>query len=77
MVAGLPVGSTLSAGRKAGDDGWRLATADLKGVLVNPPRGFDGTMDLSIEVRLVDDTVVDRKQLRLEWTQTKVPVAPN
>jgi hypothetical protein len=77
MVTGLPVGSTLSAGRQAEDDGWRLAAADLNGVLVNPPRGFVGTMDLSIEVRLVDDTVVDRKQLRLEWTQTEAPMAPN
>jgi hypothetical protein len=77
MVTGLPVGSTLSAGRQAEDDGWRLAAADLNGVLVNPPRGFVGAMDLSIELHLIDDTVVDRKQLRLEWTQTEVPVAPN
>ena len=73
VVTGLPAGSTLSAGRQVGDDGWRVEATDLNGVLVIPPRGFVGAMDLSIEVRLVDDTVVDRKQLHLEWASKVDP----
>jgi hypothetical protein len=65
LIMGLPDGSTLSAGQPEGNS-WRLAAADLNGVLVRPPRGFVGGMDLTLEVRLAD-VVVERRSLRLEW----------
>jgi hypothetical protein len=73
VITGLPLGATLSAGQAVGDDGWRVTSADLDGLIVKPPPGFVGTMDLVVEFRRVDDITADRKQLRLEWVQSKQP----
>ena len=67
VVDGLAAGSTLTVGGPLGTNGWRLAAVDLRNALVRPPRGFAGPMDLGLELRLADETVVDRKSLRLEW----------
>jgi len=67
MVAGLPIGSALSAGRQWAVDRWRLEPAELENVAVRPPPGFTGAMDLVLELRLADDTIADRQFLRLEW----------
>jgi TPR repeat protein len=68
VVAGLAPGSTLSVGVPAGSNTWRLATEDLGDVVLAPPRGFVGAMDLRLELRLGDQTAVDRKALQLEWS---------
>ncbi len=68
LVGGLAPGSAFSAGRSIGDDRWRLSAAEIAGAVLTPPRGFAGIMDLTIELRLADDTLADRKSLRLEWT---------
>jgi hypothetical protein len=57
----------LTVGRPLGTNGWRLAAADLDNALVRPPEGFVGPMDVVLELRLADDTLIDRKPLRLEW----------
>jgi hypothetical protein len=69
ILAGLPAGTALSSGRALGGTGWRLAAADVGGTWVRPPRGFAGSMDLVAELRLPDDTVADRRALRLEWLE--------
>ncbi len=74
-IAGLADGATLSAGQPAGDHSWRLAAADLKDVTLQPPRDFVGAMDLTIELRLADDSLADRRSLRFEWAGTAVPEA--
>jgi hypothetical protein len=75
LVAGLTNGATLSAGRPAGDDSWRVSTADLDDVTIQPPRDFVGAMDLAIELRLADDTATDRRSLRFEWAAPAVAEA--
>jgi hypothetical protein len=75
MVAidGLPAGSTLNVGRSAGSSGgWRLMASDLPNAVIRPPQGFVGAMDLAMALRLADDSVADRKMVRLEWA---APVA--
>jgi hypothetical protein len=72
VIDGLPVGSTLNVGRSVGSSGWRLMAVDLPNALVRPPQGFVGAMDLAMALRLADDSVADRKMVRLEWT---APVA--
>ncbi len=67
VVDGLATGSTLTAGLPLGTNAWRLAASDLHNTFVRPPEGFVGAMDVVLELRLVDDTVSDRKPLRLEW----------
>jgi hypothetical protein len=67
VIGGLAPGSTLSAGMQAGPNAWRLSPEDFNDAAITPPRGFVGIMDLTVELRLTDNTVVDRKGLPLEW----------
>jgi hypothetical protein len=73
VIGGLTNGTTLSAGQPAADNAWRLSAADLGDVVIQPPRDFAGAMDLAVELRLADDTVLDRASLRFEW---EAPAAP-
>jgi len=68
VVGGLAPGSALSAGAPAGPNAWRLSTEDFSKTAVTPPRGFVGVMDLTLELRLADNTVLDHKGLQLEWS---------
>ncbi|NVO18040.1 MAG: hypothetical protein HXX10_28810, partial [Rhodoplanes sp.] len=76
IVSGLAAGSRLSAGAALASDRWRVPLADLGRVAVVPPRGFSGTMELGLELRLPDDTVGDRSAMRIEWSGAAItPVA--
>jgi TPR repeat protein len=68
VIGGLMPGSTLSTGTQIGPNTWRLSVEELAGTAVTPPRGFVGAVDLTLELRLADHTVADRKSLRLEWS---------
>jgi hypothetical protein len=67
VIAGLAPGSTMSAGAPAGPNAWQLPTANLRDAAVMPPRGFVGVMNLTLELRLSDGTVLDRTGLQLDW----------
>jgi TPR repeat protein len=41
---------------------------------VTPPRAFVGSMDLTVELRLADNSVADRKSLQLEWLGRSIAV---
>jgi len=68
VIGGLAPGSALSAGRQEGPNTWRLAVEELAGTAITAPRGFVGTMALTLELHLADNTVADRKGLQLEWS---------
>ena len=72
VIGGLAPGSALSAGTPAGPNTWRLSADDFNDAAVTPPRGFVGVMDLALELRLADNTVVDRQGLQLEWSAKNV-----
>jgi TPR repeat protein len=74
VIDGLAPGSALSAGTPLGQNRWRLSVEELAGAAITPPRGFVGTMALTLEL-LADNTVVDRKGLQLEWLGKSVLVA--
>jgi hypothetical protein len=70
VINELPDGSTLSNGRPLGTNGWQLTAAELADAVLRPPRGFAGPMSLALELRLVDNTVADRRFLQVEWAGT-------
>jgi hypothetical protein len=74
-VSGLPTGMTISLGRPMGVGRWRILAADVGDAMIHPPPGFTGVVDFAVELRLVDDTVVDRGSFRLEWNPTVAPVS--
>jgi hypothetical protein len=67
VIGRLAAGSTLSAGTQVAPNTWRLSVEELKRAVIAPPRGFVGVMAVSLELRLADDSVADRKNLELEW----------
>jgi len=68
LVDGLASGSKLSAGRPSGPNSWLLGAADLGHVTILPPRGFAGSMNLMLELRLSNGTIADRKALEVTWS---------
>jgi hypothetical protein len=73
VIDGLPPGSALEKGTPAAPNAWRLANTDLQRAVIRPPLGFVGFMDLTLELRLADDAIADRKSLQLEWLGKSVP----
>lgn len=66
-IIGLPRGSVVSAGQLVGDH-WRIPAAGLSGTTVLPPRRFSGAVDLEVELRLADDTLVERQSVHRVMT---------
>jgi hypothetical protein len=78
MISGLPAGMTLSTGGAVGADAWQLAARDIGNAWIIPPKDFSGTVDLVAELRLADETVAQRRTIRLEWgapAQAATPAA--
>jgi hypothetical protein len=73
VIDGLADGSTVTAGQSLGTKTWRIPVSDLSQALVQPPIGYAGSMDVMLELRLADDTLLDRKPLRLEWAAVAPP----
>lgn len=67
VINGLAKGARLAVGTQLGDSSWWVPAADLERVVVQPPPHFAGTMDLTVELRLADTKLSDKKSLRLEW----------
>jgi hypothetical protein len=67
-VAGLLAGSNLSVGSPVGPTDWQVPARDLARVLVRPPVGFSGTMEVVVDLQTGGDEIVDRRWRRLEWT---------
>lgn len=69
LIGGLASGTTLSAGEEVAPDAWRLSAAELAGAVLTPPRDFAGDMELTLELRLADNVLADRKIMRLQWRE--------
>jgi hypothetical protein len=44
--------------------GWRIPAARLSGAVILPPRGFSGAIEFAAELRLADNTLVERRLVR-------------
>jgi hypothetical protein len=71
IVTGLLPGSSLSVGTPVGATVWHLPARDLARVLVRPPAGFTGTMEVVVDLQVGSDEIVDRRWRRLEWTPAR------
>ena len=73
VIDGLPPGSSLEEGTPAAPNAWRMVNTELERTVIRPPRGFVGFMDLTLELRLADETIADSKSLQLEWLGKSAP----
>jgi hypothetical protein len=62
-IIGLPNGWALSAGWPFAG-GWRIPAARLSGAVILPPQGFSGAIDFAAELRLADNSLVERQLVR-------------
>jgi hypothetical protein len=64
----LPAGMAISSGRRIGTV-WRIRAAEAVNATIHPPAGFSGAVDLTVDLRLSDDSLVDSGFLHREWLQ--------
>jgi TPR repeat protein len=77
LVSGLLPGTKFSSGQPIGETAWLIGAGELPALHVQAPAGFSGSMDLLVELRTPDNTILDRKMLRAEWMATKLADAGN
>jgi hypothetical protein len=69
ILAGLPIGTSLSTGTPLGLTGWQMLARDLGNALVYPPKDYVGSLVAAIDLRSSGDWLLDSKTVRLEWIQ--------
>ena len=69
ILAGLPIGTSLSTGTPLGLTGWQMLARDVGNALVYAPKDYVGTMVAAIDLRSPGDWLLDSKTVRLEWIQ--------
>jgi hypothetical protein len=62
-IIGLPNGWALSVGWPF-TGGWRIPAARLSGALLLAPQSFSGAIDFAAELRLADNSLVERQLVR-------------
>src|SRR5262245_3154205 len=77
ILAGLAIGTRLSAGTPVGLTSWEMLARDVVGALVYPPNDFVGPMVAVIDLRSAGDWLLDSQIIRLEWIQKDKERLPN
>jgi hypothetical protein len=67
MLAGLALGTRLSAGVPVSEASWQLAPRDLNGVYVYAPKNFVGIMNTAIDLLSANQRLIESRAARLEW----------
>jgi hypothetical protein len=67
MLAGLALGTRLSAGVPVSEASWQVAPRDLNGVYVYAPKDFVGIMNTAIELLSANQRLIESRAARLEW----------
>ena len=68
VIRGLQSGSRVTAGNSVGEGVWRIPMRELANAAVMPPHDFVGTMNLSVDLRRSDESLVDSDVQRITWT---------
>jgi hypothetical protein len=67
VLAGLALGTRLSAGVPVNEASWQLAPRDLSGVYVYAPTNFIGIMNTAINLLSANRRIIESRAARLEW----------
>ncbi len=71
LLAGLALGTRLSAGAPVSEASWQLSARDLGGVYVYAPKDFVGVMNAAIDLLSPSKKLMDSRAVRLEWVAKK------
>jgi hypothetical protein len=67
ILAGLPIGTSLSVGTPLGLTSWQMSARAVDNALVYAPKDFVGFMVAAIDLRSPGDWLIDSQTVRLEW----------
>ena len=67
LLAGLALGTRLSAGVPVSEASWQLAPRDLDVVYVYAPKDFIGIMNTAVKLLSANQRLIESRALRLEW----------
>jgi hypothetical protein len=67
VLAGLALGTRLSAGGPINEASWQLAARDLNGIYVYAPRNYVGIMNTAINLLSANRRIIESRAARLEW----------
>jgi hypothetical protein len=67
MLAGLALGTRLTAGAPVSEASWQLAPRDLSEVYVYAPKDFIGIMNTAIALLSANQRLIESRAARLEW----------
>ena len=67
ILAGLAIGTRLSAGTPVGLTSWEMLAREAVDALVYPPKDFVGIMVAVIDLRSHGDWLMDSQIIRFEW----------
>ena len=73
VLAGLALGTRLSAGGRVSEASWQLSLRDLGGVYVYAPRDFIGVMNTAIDLLSPSRRLMESRAVRLEWIAKSEP----
>jgi hypothetical protein len=76
-LAGLTLGTRLSAGAAISETSWQLSSRDLDGTYVQAPKDFVGTMNIGIELLSPNKRLIESRTMRLEWIAKPSPQQPD
>jgi hypothetical protein len=71
FLSGLENGTRLTAGTPFGSRGWRISARELGSVLAYAPVDYIGAMHAAINLHAANNSLVDTRVVRLEWTPKK------
>jgi hypothetical protein len=67
LLAGLALGTRLSAGVPVSEASWQLAPRDLDVVYVYAPKDFIGIMNTAVKLLSANQRLIESRAVRLEW----------
>jgi hypothetical protein len=67
LLAGLALGTRLSAGVPVSEASWQLAPRDLDVVYVYAPKDFIGIMNTAVNLLSANQRLIESRAVRLEW----------
>lgn len=76
LISGFESGSLLSVGQPLGHDVWSVPVPQIKTATITPPRGFVGSMDITVRLVLTNGKLGDQQVLHLEWQPSRPALLP-
>jgi hypothetical protein len=67
LIGGYETGSLFSVGEPLSHNVWGVPVPQVKTATIMPPRGFMGSMDITVRLVLADGKLADQQTLHLQW----------